>query len=44
MVVLQMFASVCAGQATPKMAASEAQRRAERYFRKARTRSNHPNP
>ncbi len=35
MVVLQMFASVCAGQATPKDAAAEAQRRAERYFRKA---------
>jgi multiple sugar transport system substrate-binding protein len=35
MVVLQMFASVCAGQATAKDAASEAQRRAERYFRKA---------
>jgi multiple sugar transport system substrate-binding protein len=35
MVVLQMFASVCAGQATAKDAAAEAQRRAERYFRKA---------
>ena len=34
-VVPQMFASVCSGQATPQQAAKEAQRRAERYFRKA---------
>jgi multiple sugar transport system substrate-binding protein len=32
-VVVDMFASVCAGQATPEEAATEAQRRAERYFR-----------
>ena len=32
-VVVDMFASVCAGQATPPEAAAEAQRRAERYFR-----------
>ena len=34
-VVPQMFAAVCSGQATPQQAAKEAQRRAERYFRKA---------
>ena len=34
MVVLQMFASVCAGQATPQEAAKLAQRRGERYFRR----------
>jgi multiple sugar transport system substrate-binding protein len=32
-VVVDMFASVCAGQATPQEAAAEAQRRAERYFK-----------
>jgi multiple sugar transport system substrate-binding protein len=32
-VVVDMFASVCAGQATPEEAATEAQRRAERYFK-----------
>jgi multiple sugar transport system substrate-binding protein len=32
-VVVDMFASVCAGQATPQEAATEAQRRAERYFK-----------
>jgi multiple sugar transport system substrate-binding protein len=32
-VTLDMFASVCAGQATPQEAAAEAQRRAERYFK-----------
>jgi len=31
-VVVQMVASVCAGQATPEEAAAEAQRRAERYY------------
>ncbi|HET6519619.1 MAG TPA: ABC transporter substrate-binding protein, partial [Geminicoccaceae bacterium] len=34
-VVLNMFQSVCAGQATPEEAAAEAQRRAERYYRRA---------
>jgi multiple sugar transport system substrate-binding protein len=34
-VIPQMFAAVCSGQATPQQAAKEAQRRAERYFRKA---------
>ena len=33
MVVLQMFSSVCAGQATPEEAMAEAKRRAERYYR-----------
>ena len=32
-VVVQMVASVCAGQATPEDAASEAARRAKRYYR-----------
>jgi multiple sugar transport system substrate-binding protein len=32
-VLVQMVASVCAGQATPEEAATEAQRRAERYYR-----------
>jgi multiple sugar transport system substrate-binding protein len=32
-VVVDMFASVCAGQVTPEEAATEAQRRAERYFK-----------
>ncbi len=32
-VVVNMFASVCAGQATPQEAATEAQRRAERYYK-----------
>ncbi len=32
-VVVQMVASVCAGQATPEEAAAEAQRRTERYYR-----------
>jgi multiple sugar transport system substrate-binding protein len=35
MVVLQMFASVCAGQASPQEAAAQAQKRAERYFKRA---------
>jgi multiple sugar transport system substrate-binding protein len=35
MVVLHMFAAVCAGRATPAEAAGEAQRRGERYFGKA---------
>lgn len=33
LVVQQMFASVCAGQTTPKEAATEAARRASRYYR-----------
>lgn len=32
-VVVQMVASVCAGQATPEEAAKEAERRAKRYYR-----------
>jgi multiple sugar transport system substrate-binding protein len=32
-IIVQMVASVCAGQATPEEAAAEAQRRAERYYR-----------
>ncbi|MDX6749075.1 extracellular solute-binding protein [Geminicoccaceae bacterium 1502E] len=32
-VVVQMFASVCAGQMTPEEAAKEAERRAKRYYR-----------
>jgi multiple sugar transport system substrate-binding protein len=32
-VLVQMVASVCAGQATPEEAAAEAQRRTERYYR-----------
>ncbi len=32
-VVVNMFASVCSGDATPQEAAAEAQRRAERYYR-----------
>jgi multiple sugar transport system substrate-binding protein len=32
-VVVDMFQQVCAGQATPKDAAAEAERRAQRYFR-----------
>ncbi len=32
-VVVDMFASVCAGQVSPEEAAAEAQRRAERYFK-----------
>ena len=32
-VVVQMVASVCAGQATPEEAAAEAERRAKRYYR-----------
>ncbi|HLT00941.1 MAG TPA: ABC transporter substrate-binding protein [Geminicoccaceae bacterium] len=32
-VVVNMFASVCSGEATPKEAAAEAQRRAERYYK-----------
>jgi multiple sugar transport system substrate-binding protein len=32
-VIVQMVASVCAGQATPEEAAAEAQRRAERYYK-----------
>jgi len=35
MVVLHMFAAVCAGRATAAEAAREAQRRGERYFGKA---------
>ena len=32
-VVVQMVASVCAGQATPEEAAKEAERRAKRYYK-----------
>ena len=32
-VVVNMFASVCSGDANPQEAATEAQRRAERYYR-----------
>ncbi len=32
-VMVQMVASVCAGQATPEQAAAEAERRAKRYYR-----------
>jgi multiple sugar transport system substrate-binding protein len=32
-VVPNMFAKACSGQASPKEAAAEAQRRAERYYR-----------
>ncbi len=32
-VVVQMVASVCAGQATPEEAAAEAERRAKRYYK-----------
>lgn len=32
-IVVNMFASVCSGQKTPKQAAEEAQKRAERYYK-----------
>ncbi len=32
-IVVNMFAKACSGQASPKEAAAEAQKRAERYYR-----------